>query len=89
MGCACSATGGAKKPLFDAGKNFVCDSGNGITFSGKVAGKDDHVKITQGFAEDVLGDTFVFRCRRSARPCGTYGDPASAFLETPAASLVE
>jgi hypothetical protein len=79
MGCACGATGSVKKPQFNVSSNFVCDSGDGFNFAGKVSGKGSKTKISKGFAESLVGDTFVYDCTLSPTPCGA--SPSGAFVD--------
>jgi hypothetical protein len=74
MGCACGAKGSLSKPTFNAGTNFVCDTGDGFNFGGKAS----KTKISKGFVESQSGSSFVFECTPSATSCGA--SPSGAFL---------
>jgi hypothetical protein len=80
LGCTCGATGSLKKPKFDTSKNiFACESGFGIQFGGKVGGSGNKTKITKGFASTLFGDSYVFECTSSSKPCGA--SPSGAFVD--------
>lgn len=63
IGCTCKPAGTASRPNFAAGAAFVCASGLGVSFEGRVA---KNGTVLRGVAVNDRGRSYVLSCQLDA-----------------------